>query len=328
MMSAGPSHLKRSLRQMSSVLGAIAFVGLPAALAAEPETGPGTARAINPHWRPDGCASCHVIKQGEISPVSVKQADATCLGCHDGRRASAEPHPIGCVLKGSELIKAPDWPLDQGRLVCLTCHDVLLGCDRSVSRSQTNPSFLRGPEVHDVSAFCATCHTQAPFKRLNPHRSLTPDLQMRGESCLFCHTQLLDRNTKVRTGKADLRMAEPDLCRSCHIAGHVDYFEPGHTGTKIPPKMLAYMAACEIAGPTSRPDRELISRLRSTGARPTQMLPDAEGRIVCTTCHNPHQKGVFPPDSVINYGAMQVVGQDHMISPVRGQQICLRCHDL
>jgi hypothetical protein len=57
------------------------------------------------------------------------------------------------------------------------------------------------------------------------------------------------------------------------------------------------------------------------------MVPDKNGVVVCTTCHNPHQAGVFPPDSVLSFRAMKLTGKNSVASPVRGQVWCRHCHD-
>ena len=49
--------------------------------------------------------------------------------------------------------------------------------------------------------------------------------------------------------------------------------------------------------------------------------------LICTSCHNPHQKGVFPPGSELGKDAMEIKG-DRVISKIQVPQMCLRCHNL
>ena len=71
--------------------------------------------------------------------------------------------------------------------------------------------------------------------------------------------------------------------------------------------MLVYMRARELTGLIDAPSNDLIAQLKADNARPTLMVPDADGRIVCTTCHNPHQQGVFRPGCVLADRALQLV---------------------
>jgi len=308
----------------------VVVLGLPVVLAAAGRLLAGespTTQAANPHWRPDGCPSCHQISQGKAVAISPRQADLICLDCHDGKRARAESHPIGCALEGDRFVRPKDWPLVDGRLGCLTCHDVRRICNRSVRRSLANPAFLRGRKVNDPRTFCANCHRRTLYKKFNPHLMLTADKLAREDLCRFCHTKMLDRTAMQRVGTPALRTNPLSLCASCH-ARHVDYFQPGHIGAKVPKDMVAYMAARESTGPTSRPSRDLLARLRSSGAKPRFLVLDGDGRIVCTTCHNPHERGLFRPGSELAHRAMSMVSPDRVSSPVRSQRLCLSCHNL
>ena len=55
---------------------------------------PAGQRTVNPHYRADGCASCHVVAGGRAQPIEQPKVEALCLSCHDGKRASEEAHPV------------------------------------------------------------------------------------------------------------------------------------------------------------------------------------------------------------------------------------------
>jgi predicted CXXCH cytochrome family protein len=290
-------------------------------------TAPTTTRAANPHWLPDGCTGCHLAIGSRFTAIGPEQADRICLSCHDGKKANAELHPIGRDPNGEGLVRPKDWPLSKGQIGCLTCHDVLLACNRTVTRSATNPNLLRGGDYVSVQAFCAVCHMQGPYRRRNPHRMIGTDGRIHEVVCRFCHTRVLDRNTRQRTGSPELRTEQLALCRGCHPA-HVEFRDEGHVGVKIKPDMLAFMAAREGLPPDTRPTRERVAQFKGSGARPSCMVPNSEGKIVCTTCHNPHQEGVFAPESPLAFGAMKPVGVDRVTSWSRSQRLCLSCHDM
>lgn len=306
----------------------LAVLGVFASLACLTAAGPPATKSADPHWQPDGCNSCHQAKIGQPPrAIAAARAGAICLDCHDGQRAHAESHPIGGVFTPDEYIRPEGWPLVDGKLGCLTCHDPLLACDPSARRSPSNPAFLRGPNVHDLQLFCANCHRRPPYKMFDPHRMVTEGNLVRQEVCLFCHTRMLDRNAMRRVGKPALRTNQLSLCTGCHTS-HIDYFEPGHIGRLVPKDILAYMAAVENAGPTSRPSRELVEHMIAQGAKPKSIVLDPTGRIVCTTCHNPHKSGLFPPDSELGRGAIRMKGKERLTPPPRNQRLCFNCHDI
>jgi hypothetical protein len=282
------------------------------------------ARSVDPHYRLDACDQCHVMKGGEAQPIGFPQAERICLACHDGVRAAAEAHPIDRLLEG-DAFQSPGWPLLEGKLACQTCHDISLTAGHEHAETVAS-NFLRPVQGQGPDAFCAACHRPVQFRRVNPHRNMTPEGQVVPADCLLCHKSVPDRNAMTRQGNPDLRADVMVLCRSCHYY-HVDWFEPGHMDAKVPPKMLAYMRARELTGPTTRPSRELIARLEAENARPRDWPLGPGDTVICTSCHNPHQQGVFPPGSVLGIDAMQIRG-DRVVSKIPVTRTCLRCHNL
>lgn len=264
------------------------------------------------------------MKDGKAQTIDFAQAERQCLACHDGVRANAEAHPVDRLLQGDRFVN-PGWPLLDGKLACQTCHDI--GVTAGHKNAQPARSdFLRPGLGQGPDAFCASCHKPVQFRRVNPHRMMTPEGQVVPADCLLCHKSMPDARAMTRSGRPDLRADTMTLCRSCHFF-HVDWFEPGHMGVKVPPKILAYMRAREVAGPATRPSRRMIAGLQAEGARPQDWPLGPDDTLLCTTCHNPHQKGVFPPGSVLARDAMEIQG-DRVISKIPVPRMCLRCHNL
>lgn len=286
------------------------FAGPTPAAATLAANTPGAAPspATNPHWSPEGCGSCHEVKGGAVQPIDPQAVDRRCLSCHDGRRATAEAHPIGQPVAGSQVRKPADWPAPEGLLSCLTCHDVVRHC-RADARSPVGGSnFLRGPLGGGDPAYCAQCHVESLHQRRNPHVMLDAGRAPVADACAFCHTEdLTARVAQARTGTALLRSEEITLCGACHQR-HPDFFTPGHLGA------------------TFRNER--CSQALVRNASSPNPLPVPEGRrIVCSTCHNPHERGVFPAGSPLDLGAMEAGGAGKGV-PLRipGGGLCSNCH--
>jgi hypothetical protein len=154
---------------------------------------------------------------------------------------------------------------------------------------------------------------------------LTDNRRVMQDRCQVCHASAMDPKTMQRSGRTTLKEDQLVLCRSCH-PHHKDISRKGHVDATIKPEMLAYMRARELSGLLTIPDKTVVNELLAAGAKPTLMVPNPDGRVVCSTCHNPHERGVFPPDSVLAYHAMKVT-DGHARTPVRGEQFCNHCHN-
>lgn len=271
---------------------------------------------FNPHWRADGCNVCHELEAGRLAPVQRADVDLLCLSCHDGKSATSEPHPIGRTFQSDQVQQPADWPTVDGKLTCLTCHDVLMGCKDQPRRAAANPHFLRGAQPMAPEAFCATCHVADLHQRFNPHVMLDESSNPVETACAACHTgNGLPRERVNREHRPQLLADEPTLCGRCH-ANHVDYFTPGHIGIRASHAVVTSLLRAEV---------ESGGRNVSTPVR----MPLADGHtVVCSTCHNPHQAGLFPPDSPLGAGAIAtpLIRSDPVSLRVSADELCIHCH--
>lgn len=258
------------------------------------------AGTLNPHWSAEDCGACHAMVDLRPTPIAPEKVDALCLSCHDGKAAGAEAHPIGRLASGPGLATPAAWPLNAGRLTCLTCHDILRHCEAGARRPAENPALVRGFDPSDRTASCRHCHTSAEPWRVNPHRQLTAAGDVDADSCTLCHNAKPEPPADGRRpGQPDLRLSGSALCLTCH-ARHWDYAPGGHV------------------------DRLVSARMRDRLAG-RRLLPLSDERVACYTCHNPHQPGLFPGDSPL--GCVARTSQDaELLLRMDQLELCTECH--
>lgn len=254
-------------------------------------------RVPNPHWRSDGCTTCHAESAGAPRAIPINRVDALCVNCHDGRKSVADPHPIGRLARGPDITHPQDWPLVGERLSCVTCHEFSQHCTAGAARPRENPHFLRGLDPARPQAFCANCHTASPGQ-FNPHRVVG-----QGEACVFCHTSRPPLLSDGRpSGDARLRQEPLQLCLNCHVP-HMDPAPAGHLGAAVDGRFRA--AAERTAG--------------------FAKLPLEGDRVTCATCHNPHAPELFPAGSILAARARRPEGA-RVDLRLEYDELCLTCH--
>jgi hypothetical protein len=312
------------------------------------------AKVPNPHWKKDTCDVCHAGQGEQRHAIAPEAIDDLCVKCHDGTQASQEFHPVSRKFKETDLITMPKgWPVVNGELACMTCHEIAYACDLKRNTPASNRKFLRDFRQGRAMGqpFCQNCHKESAYRKINPHEMLletgapallkpsasgarpVPSTQPAGgpevieEKCLFCHTKPLDRKTMKRTGEASLKTGELALCRDCHPR-HKDPMMQNHIGLPIKPEMLALMCVREQTGLAGNPDPTILEQVQAARTRPRLLVPADDNTMTCSTCHNPHQRWVFPPGSELGYRAMQVSPQKKLVSPVHEPVWCRHCHGM
>ena len=313
------------IHRRTSLAGSVFVVAMLMGAAAAPTT---RNSAHNPHWKETGCAACHVVSAGRAQPIDAAQIDKLCLTCHDGKRAVAEAHPVHRRFERSEaLIRPANLPVIDDELGCITCHDSQLACDIPANARRGNRQFLR-IQIDGNGApvpFCQACHREQAYEKINPHLTLDSAGRIMESRCLFCHTRTPDRKAAQRTYKPDLKAPEQLICRDCHPP-HRDPITEKHIGLRPSAEQQAYTRAMETLGLSGNPSRKLIHEIQAAGQMPRLFVTGPEGLMVCSTCHNPHQQGLFRAGGELDYGSMRFDARQKLVSPVRDPIWCRNCH--
>jgi predicted CXXCH cytochrome family protein len=164
---------------------------------------------------------------------------------------------------------------------CSTCHDETC----YLPRSAANPAFLRGGPYLSENEFCFRCHADDRTETLNPHDQFHSVGLLKVDTCLTCHTSVPEREEQAGASH-ELIDEVVFLCQRCH-AEEKPHPSVNHL-VKIPRDMSKMKTAYE--------EKHKV------------LLPLGKGAlIVCTTCHNPHDKGVLKGEKGVGAGEIDLL---------------------
>ncbi len=223
--------------------------------------------------------------------LSETDLSTRCLECH---QYSFNHHPFD--ISPSHPANYP-FPLYNGKIVCLTCH---------IEDHLGDVNLLRKGPYADPREFCFKCHTERKYANIDPHimldsrgRVLTVEDR---PVCLFCHSVMPNPSTD---GAEDVLFKADDafLCWRCHPSMMNRKFFDEHFLVKPTMEMRRFM---ERQGQQLQVAIPLVPR----------------NRITCSTCHDPHQKGV-----ILHSPSASGADAPHRLR-LPGDKICVACHDI
>jgi hypothetical protein len=249
----------------------------------------------DPHGNRMFCFTCHPgrIRDGEeVKLTGGRDNIRLCNDCHLRPGIRKAPHVVDIPSsEGTWRMDYLGYPLSQGKLICSTCHDEV----SHRKKDPANPNFLRGGPYADAERFCYRCHLEDRDQLNNPHRQVDPFGKIREESCRFCHKKGPDPSKRV-PGNLEMVADEAQICTNCH------QLRP-HPGVNhlvaLPSSMLKRKEEYEKRHQVTIPLRE-------------------DGAINCSTCHNPHAKGVLKGEAGVGAGSRWRVPDF--------REVCAPCH--
>ncbi len=233
-----------------------------------------SSRSINPHWKKIFCLCCHAQEPERGNPhLKNKDFNRLCQRCHDNRFARADIHPVG--IKPQNVKIPPYMPLQDGKLTCETCHNALLQCYLNEESHKINPLFLRREGLPRYK-FCFLCHEAKAYQRMNPHEhQIDKHGRIVKKRCLICHSSIPDVAHTKGASEVHFSVKDPDeCCRGCH-PGYDKYHPAGYTHVGV------------------RPSPKIMKAIKSSVKRLGVEVPLYNGRVICASCHNPHEQGVI-----------------------------------
>jgi DmsE family decaheme c-type cytochrome len=185
------------------------------------------------------CESCHgggkahvesggdVTKIKQISKLSAKDVDATCLGCHAGAHPNFERSPhgkagVGCTSCHSVHTGDPEAKLLKASQpgLCFTCHADVKPAFSMPFHHKVNEGLVKCSDCHDAHGtfnannvkstadqnnICTKCHAETRGPWVFEHAAV------KGEGCTGCHTPHGSQNPRM------LNVANINqLCNQCH----------------------------------------------------------------------------------------------------------------
>jgi predicted CXXCH cytochrome family protein len=247
----------------------------------------------------NACVICHRMavppeKGLPAFPAGIDPV-AFCLDCH---HYTENHHPVNIAPTAAfPKDTSSIYPLYDGKITCLTCHEAHTGPGRVEPHE-----LLRGGPHTDRRDICFRCHFKETYAKINPHIELAPGGTIREVAgkpvCLMCHSEMPKRDSgpdEVRFN-ADIAF----LCWRCHPPMQGDFFQK-HFHQK--------------------PSMKTLGSIREAERKLDIILPLAkDGRISCSTCHNPHQPGVLA-----NRAALAGAGTPGRLR-LSKDMMCSACH--
>ena len=274
----------------------------------------------NPHWRTEGCVSCHAGKASRANKnLRTGNINNLCNSCHKTNESHSIIHPVGVLPSKKMLSRMPEdfrevIKRSNGKINCLTCHDVVQACGTDRENSHlVNPRFFRGEDYReDRTRLCFNCHDDGQYKRLNPHKQVRKDGTINKGLCYICHEDVPDVRQVTGMDQLDFNIEDDyssvednysSMCNGCHP------WKP-HPGGSFSFQM-------KVVDHLVMPSDKVMRQLKQSPI----YLPLEPGtqRVFCGTCHNAHEKGVIKRTAA-NQGA----SSKHFL---RDQNLCINCHE-
>jgi len=313
------------------IFGAIFLIGLLCIERSSPLTSEKEVsleeKSEDPHFRAKKCNVCH--PKGIPPKLEFKHIDDLCSSCHQQEKIRTEIHPSQITSHRKAVQKIPkDFPLISGKMTCNTCHDTFVQCKGDASKQEKNPLFLRGGPYLVPWDICFRCHDSSLYDVFDPHDQIDDHGKRREETCLYCH------EPPDHLGSPEAVVGKPsiDICRSCHWVN----YHPA-TGISQMPKFRGILNLSD--SPKNHPDAGARHMQRKPSPKMRTYIKNIEKKnrtyiplntrreVYCSTCHNPHEKGVFLEDDPRALGSEGDHPQKNRIRISSGQ-LCVVCHDI
>jgi hypothetical protein len=257
------------------------------------------------HFSAKYCTECHVEVPPKKGPKFLRYGGDFKRLCRCHYDVSGNyVHPVDLKPSADLAPRIPhSLPLQDGKVTCATCHDIFVQChDKPTEKIFLKENnFLRGAPYRDRTEFCFKCHDIAQYRKYNPHLQLNNQKQIIEATCLYCHSEVPDQK-RANYEDVKLRANPKMICLGCHSIMIENQWHSRHL---------------------RKPPEEIFKRIQEMQTRYQIILPlDAEGKITCATCHNPHEKGVIPDRRTGAKGAGEKFR--HRLT----DNMCVRCHPM
>ncbi len=246
---------------------------------------------FNPHGLKISCIACHEKRPEPKKQVTYIDNDyeKICRKCHEN---DIDGHHVTKVKStiNTYLMDFLNFPLLNEEIFCSTCHDEV--CYDEIN--PRNKDFLFNGPYRSKAEFCDKCHKKEVSTRENAHSQIDAKGNIIKKKCAICHTKL------QQEGDKEIYLVAPikELCSRCHVVfNHPDL---NHLipidGEKLD-ILRQYEDEFKIEFPLSDSDE-----------------------ITCTTCHNPHDKGVLKGVKAVG------AGEYLLLRGVSFEEACTPCH--
>lgn len=272
----------------------------------------------NPHWKKESCIACHTEGAGKASVDNLRISDVetSCMNCHGIEFDHSYIHPTKITPSpAKKKVMQEDMKKqiqsNNGKVDCLTCHDMTLQCKLESRQRYENPKVFRGGPYMNRYDLCSKCHMSKDYQRFNPHEHVTESGKIIAEKCRVCHSGSIDELAVAESIDEVSFHTEKNLesiCWGCHQwnphpGGQFSFFK-GKEG----PNHLVY------------PSDKVLEKIEQTLEDKNTFMPlePDTGRVFCATCHNPHAKGVIKNPAAAK-------GADSK-NRLRSKKLCNNCH--
>ncbi len=273
----------------------------------------GVADVPSPHWTDDGCPACHLGKPtARGTALRDRDINRLCQTCHDSISAHNYIHAVGMVPspeKRNRMNEDLRQALKRGGgvITCISCHDLKAQClpERRQER-QANPHFFRDGPYAERTTLCYSCHNPTHYERLNPHDQISDEGELNEQMCIVCHNVVPNRREVKSIRDVTFTVSEDLtlLCAGCHPP------KP-HPGGRWH---------------LSQPSPWVLDFMKESEDRRSVILPldPTNEKLVCATCHNPHERGV----QVWQRADKGADRPKRLRTGEPGDRICSVCHNL
>jgi hypothetical protein len=259
----------------------------------------------NLHFTGKYCLECHeeIPEKGEDRLLKFNGDFTQLCRCH-GYTPGTYIHPVFVEPSPEKLLKIPDsFPLADGMISCVTCHDIYMQCQDETQETYLNRRFLRGAPYISRTSLCFRCHDEKKYKMLDPHNQLTRRGKVIIEKCLYCHVDKPDERHETFEDVKLIGNLEV-LCYRCHFKQ-----------SRMHPINAEHLLI---------PSEKIRAMMKESEKNFGIILPlNYDGKITCPTCHNPHERGVIPGNKASSKGASE---KFRLRLTRKNLTICVACH--